>query len=267
MALGAIILATLLFPPARGSENMLGTMVAAALRLLVGSGAWAFPVVLILCGFLIAVGKNKSWDNVGGAVTLFLIFVTWRHLAGRFDHGYEFALDNLKGYGGYVGGALSWLLRASIGTIGGHIFLGALTITGLLWVTDIPLPSLLGPLDRAVRGGAAAGGQAVARTGRDAVETLRDKRELARQLRIEEQAALAERGVMRTIPKTLRRANAFRPRAFLRAQHPEPVMDTTDAMSPVEIGKRPKRGRSPARAPVAVSYSQTKNPPKAAWTV
>ena len=234
MALGAIILATLLFPPVRGSENMLGTMVAAALRLLVGSGAWAFPVVLILCGFLIAVGKNKSWDNVGGAVTLFLIFVTWRHLAGRFDHGYEFALDNLKGYGGYVGGALSWLLGVSIGTIGGHIFLGALTITGLLWVTDIPLPSLLGPIDRAVRGGAAAGGQAVARTGRDAVQTLRDKRELARQLRIEEQAALAERtGDEDDTEDAAPRKRISAPRLFTRTT-PEPIIDAADTASPVE---------------------------------
>ena len=150
MACGGIILVTLLFPPAPHSY---GVGVYVLLRLFVGSGVWAFPLVLLVCGFLLTVDKAQSWNNVGGAVVLFLIFVTWRHLGGPFAHGFEFLPDNLKGYGGYVGGALSWCLRASIGTIGGHIALAALTITALLYLTDVPLSFVLGPLKSRLDGG------------------------------------------------------------------------------------------------------------------
>lgn len=227
MACGAIILVTLLFPPAKGNENVFGAAVAAALRLLVGAGAWVFPLVLIVCGFLLAVGKNRSWDNVGGAVVLFLIFVTWRHLGGPFGHGYEFAPDNLKGYGGYVGASLSWGLRASIGTIGGHIALAALTVTALLYLTDVPLPSILGPIERFIHGGANAGGRAFAGTTRRVVDGVRENRDLARQERIERQAALAERADDDGGDTEERRRRSV-PRLFSRST-PEPVIDANEA--------------------------------------
>jgi hypothetical protein len=74
-----VLLATLVWP-SRSDENVFGTAVVAGLRLIVGAGAWAFPCVLLLCGMMLAVGRERSWDNIGGASVLFLVFVTWWHL-------------------------------------------------------------------------------------------------------------------------------------------------------------------------------------------
>ena len=238
---------------------MFGAAIAAALRLLVGSGAWVFPLILIVCGVLLGVGKNRSWDNVGGAVALFLIFVTWRHLSGPFSHGYEFITDNLKNYGGYVGATLSWGLRASLGTVGGHIALAALTITALLYLTDIPLPSLLGPVERLITGGASAGTRAVKGGTRRVLDEVREQRDMAREKRIEQQAALAERADKHdeedsaTAP---RRRSA--PRLFSRST-PEPaVLDASNTSNTDNAGDAGKDSRAEA-APT--SETKVSRPP------
>lgn len=176
VAVGLFLLATLFWPPARGNENLFGRAVIAGMRLVVGEGVWVFPLVLLLCGGMLAVGKNRSWDNISGAVTLFLIFITWWHL-GHVPMAGQFAQDNLLGYGGYVGAALSWCLQTALGVIGGHIFLGALTVGAFLYLTDIPLPSLLGPVERLLASGARAGGSAVANGTRTAAQRVAERRE------------------------------------------------------------------------------------------
>ena len=253
VACGAIILATFVFPPAHDGENLFGAAVTAALRLLVGSGAWAFPLILMLCGVMLCVGKNRSWDNVGGAVALFLIFVTWRHLSGPFGHGYEFIVDNLKGYGGYTGAAFSWVLRACLGTIGGHIALAALTITALLYLTDIPLPSLLGPVERLLAGGASAGTKAALGGTRRVVDSVREQRDLARERRMEEQAADADRaerlGDNEETETATRRRSA--PRLFSRTT-PEPIARGTHSARETDLSEPEAKSNAekPARAPL-----------------
>ncbi|MDX1932496.1 MAG: DNA translocase FtsK [Capsulimonadales bacterium] len=163
-----ILLATLLWPAARPGENVFGSAVIAGMRLIVGVGVWAFPVVLLVCGLLLAVGRSRSWDNVGGAVFAYLVYISWWHL-GHAPPAGHFALDNLLNYGGYVGAGLSWCLRTAVGTVGGHIFFFALSLVALLYLTDIPLPALLGPIDRLLGRGAEAGRKA-ARSG---LETAR----------------------------------------------------------------------------------------------
>src|SRR4051794_35932022 len=60
IALALILLATLLWPPSRTGENVVGTAVISGMRIVVGAGVWAFPCVLLVCGILLAVGRNRS---------------------------------------------------------------------------------------------------------------------------------------------------------------------------------------------------------------
>jgi S-DNA-T family DNA segregation ATPase FtsK/SpoIIIE len=176
VALGLILLATLIWPPAEAvDENVFGSAVVRGLRLIVGAGAWAFPAVLVVTGALLAVGKSKSWDNIGGIVGAYLVFLAWWHL-GHVPRAGQFAPDNLLGYGGYVGAALSYGLRTAVGTIGGNIVLAALAVIAFLWITDIPLPALYGPVERLVGGAAQTGGRAAAAQARSARERLAERR-------------------------------------------------------------------------------------------
>jgi S-DNA-T family DNA segregation ATPase FtsK/SpoIIIE len=219
VALGLILLATLAFPPTRVGENLFGRAVIDGLRLLVGEGCWAFPCVLVLSGTMLAVGKSRSWDNIGGAVTLFLLFVSWWHLAhvGHMAMANHFVRDNLVNYGGLIGAGLSWCLRAAVGTVGGHILLGALTVTAFLYLTDIPLPAVLGPLDRLLGAGARAGGQAVATGAKSAAQS-------ASQRVADRRAAAAARAAEAPEQGRAARSGQARPRLFERGT-PEPEAD------------------------------------------
>jgi hypothetical protein len=76
-AIGMILLATLLWPPPEATrENLFGSAAVHGLRLMVGAGAWVFPVVLLVTGFMLGVGKSRSWDNIGGVVAAYLISLT-----------------------------------------------------------------------------------------------------------------------------------------------------------------------------------------------
>lgn len=139
--LAAATLFLLIFAFAHSNERIVGTAIAANLRLFVGASAWALPPLLLICGHRFARGRHRAWRNVFGAVLLFLIFSTGRHLSGQFAHGFEFLPDNLRGYGGYLGAGLSWGLRAFAGTAGGYVVLGALTMIALPSLVGVPLSS------------------------------------------------------------------------------------------------------------------------------
>ena len=182
VAVGCIILVTLIWFPGEGvSENFVGRAIVRGLRYAVGSGAWTFPLLLIFGGTALAVGKSRSWDNIGGVVAAFLIFISWRQLwAGPAipltQWGNLLNPDAVSAYGGVIGAVLSAVLRQTIGIVGAHICLAALTVMALLLVIDVPLPSLLGPIDRLLGTGARAGGKAVVVTARGATQRFAERR-------------------------------------------------------------------------------------------
>nr|CAA9296782.1 DNA translocase FtsK [uncultured Armatimonadetes bacterium] len=154
IAVALILLVTMLWPAPEG-ENVFGRALVHGLRLVVGAGVWLFPPLIFLCGALLAVGRSRSWDNVGGALALFLVFVSWWHL-GHVPHAGQFAADNLLQFGGYIGAALSFVVRAAVGTVGGHVLFAAFAAFAFLWLTDIPLPTLVAPVESAARKGTRA---------------------------------------------------------------------------------------------------------------
>ncbi|MBC8103290.1 MAG: DNA translocase FtsK, partial [Cytophagales bacterium] len=220
-AAGLILLATLIWPPPEAvQENIFGVAVVHGLRLLVGAGAWVFPLVLLVTGFMLGVGKSRSWDNIGGVVAAFLIFLTWWHL-GHVPPAGQFAADNLLNHGGYIGATLSLALRASIGSVGGHIVLTALSVVAFLWITDIPLPALVGPVERIF----GTGSRAVASGARSAAQRIAERR--ANRLFAPDDDAESAVPTHRAAPGGLIGKMASRPRLFTR-RTPEPAESEDD---------------------------------------
>ncbi len=147
LALGLILLFSLIGSGGAAGENKIGATIAAGLRLLVGTGAWLGPFLLIGIGGMLAIGRSRSWDNIGAAIALFLTLISWWHL-GHVEKAAQFLTPNLIAFGGYLGGGISWLARTAIGTPGSHVFFLAATVISLLFLTDVPLPVILGPLAR-----------------------------------------------------------------------------------------------------------------------
>lgn len=234
-AIGLILLATLIWPPAEATgENVFGAAAVHGLRLLVGAGAWGFPLVLLTTGFMLGFGKSRSWDNIGGVVAAFLIFLSWCHLS-HVPRAGHFAADNLINYGGYVGAALSWALRATVGTAGGFIILTALSVVAFLWITDIPLPALFGPVERAM----GSGGRAVASGARSAASRFAEHRADRRAARgadddEDEDDAVRTRRALRPMEKI------SKPRLFTR-QTPEPFDDENADDSGIDATTIPGR--------------------------
>jgi S-DNA-T family DNA segregation ATPase FtsK/SpoIIIE len=151
IALGLILLFSLLGSGSPG-ENWMGKTIAGGLRLLVGAGAWLGPFLLMGIGGMLAIGRSRSWDNAGGAAALFLTLIAWWHL-GHVDKADQFLSASLTAYGGYLGAGISWATRAAIGTPGSHVFFASATAISLLFLTDVPLPVVLGPLARLLERG------------------------------------------------------------------------------------------------------------------
>ncbi|MCX6365412.1 MAG: DNA translocase FtsK [Armatimonadetes bacterium] len=176
-AFGLILLATLFGAGSNSGDNFLGRTVVHGFYLLAGVGAWVFPFVLLALGGMLAIGKSRSYDNMGALGALYLIFIAWWHL-GRVSGmkiDYHFVADNLVNGGGYIGAGISWLLRMLVGVFGAHVFFLALTGIGILFLVDVPLPSLLGPLERFVGEWTGKGRQAATAQAKEAVEKVRKK--------------------------------------------------------------------------------------------
>uniref|UniRef100_UPI00286A6DFF FtsK/SpoIIIE family DNA translocase n=1 Tax=Armatimonas sp. TaxID=1872638 RepID=UPI00286A6DFF len=176
-AFGLILLATLFGAGSNSGDNFLGRTVVHGFYLLAGVGAWVFPFVLLALGGMLAIGKSRSYDNMSALGALYLIFIAWWHL-GRVSGmkiDYHFVADNLVNGGGYIGAGISWLLRMLVGVFGAHVFFLALTGIGILFLVDVPLPSLLGPLERFVGEWTGKGKQAATAQAKEAVEKVRKK--------------------------------------------------------------------------------------------
>ncbi len=146
IALG-LILGVSLIGQHGGHAGLLGNWLVEGLRLVVGIGAWVFPLLLTAIGVMLVQGKRQSTRTnfAGGAALLFLAGISWWHL-GHTTRATEFT-DITEG--GWIGAAISSGLRALVGDISSHICLFLFSVGAVVWATDMRLLHLF---DRAVAG-------------------------------------------------------------------------------------------------------------------
>jgi S-DNA-T family DNA segregation ATPase FtsK/SpoIIIE len=105
------------------------------LRYCFGIGAVVLPFVITWLGILLFTKRQhinlRAFTR--GAGTAFLTLLTASHL--YVPRGLEFVDQaTLWGHGGYIGGALAWVLRRSLGEVGAVVALGAFALVAiLLW--------------------------------------------------------------------------------------------------------------------------------------
>lgn len=233
-ALGLILLATLFGAGSNGGDNLFGRTVVHGFYLLSGIGAWVFPFVLLALGGMLAIGKSRSYDNMGAAVALYLLFISWWHLGrvGGLELKSHFLPDHLIHGGGYIGAGIVWVLRVLVGVFGAHVLCLAGTVVSLLFLTDTPLPSLLGPVERFVGEWTRKGGEAAAAQAKEAVAKVRTK------------SGERERKPLVTPPVTAKPE----PRQVFKRTTPEPIFadlsdDEGDDTLPTDT--KPKRNLQP----------------------
>jgi len=200
VALGLILLVSLVL--GRGHHaGLLGDALVRGLRLLVGVGAWAFPVFLCAIGGMLIQGRAQHTraNFAGGAALLFVLGIAWRQLAHTSGAA---PFDDLPGGGGLVGALISAGLRRMVGDVSSHILLLVLSLGAIVWATDMRLLHLF---DHAVAGGRKAA-RPVARGARAGAEAARSGALAARsgaQAARDGAAALREKVQTRREPDTV----------------------------------------------------------------
>ena len=148
MALGAILLVSLIF---EGKAGAIGDALADGMRWLVGVGAWVMPFFIASIGLMLVRGREQHTraNYIGGGLTLYLIFITWWHLA--YTNVVNQSMHPSEN-GGEVGFLFCSLLRTLFGDndVSSHILLTALAIGAVVWTTDM---RLLHIFERTVEGG------------------------------------------------------------------------------------------------------------------
>ena len=180
IALGLVLFVSLIGQH-RGHAGLLGNWLVEGLRLVVGIGAWVFPVLLTAIGVMLIQGKYQSTRTnfAGGAALLFLAGISWWHL-GHTTRATEFT-DITEG--GWVGAAISSGLRALVGDISSHICLFLFTVGAVVWATDMRLLHLF---DHAVAGSrrvtapVTQGVQASAQAAKQSAAALKQRAEARR---------------------------------------------------------------------------------------
>ena len=117
--------------------------VDSTLRLIAGAGAYVLPLILMFFGGMFLIGYERFTVNrtTLGAISLFLVFVTWRHLLG---------VTNPQGWNaqevGAAGGAIGWIFGATFVTLLGpvisHLLLVCLLVASVVLMSESPLAEL-----------------------------------------------------------------------------------------------------------------------------
>ena len=132
---GAVVLVSL----TTAENGYLGQWVSELLRRLAGLGAYAVPLLLMLLGTLFLIGYERfSFTNTSwGAVLLFVAFTGWAHVT-RVPFERNFTPESLRIGGGYIGGAVVYVVHSLLNLAAVYLVLTALTIIALLLIVDLP---------------------------------------------------------------------------------------------------------------------------------
>ncbi len=113
------------------------------LRLIAGTGAYLLPILLMFFGgmFLLGYERFTFSRTTYGAIGLFLVFVTWRHLLGAAQPQVWNGLEVQR-----AGGGLGWLFGASftalLGTTISHLLLVCLFVISVVLMSESPFAEL-----------------------------------------------------------------------------------------------------------------------------
>lgn len=176
-AIGLITAAALTFASlvygaqgAAGIGGYLPSLIASALNLAFGVGAYVVPAVLLIVGLLFALEKPHAASGraLTGAGLLFLVILT--ATAMYVPHGDRFSPEWVALYGGYVGAGLAAASLSIFGWAGTWIILVGLAVAALILLVQTSIKSMLVGFARLSRRIAGAGWQAL----RDALADLRE---------------------------------------------------------------------------------------------
>lgn len=118
-------------------------LIATALNLSFGIGAFAVPLVLLLVGVLFALERPQivSGRALAGAGLLFAVILTAVSMAvppeSRFDP--EWVAVN----GGYLGATLAWAFLGVLGSVGSYIVLAGIALAALVMLTQTSVKAIL----------------------------------------------------------------------------------------------------------------------------
>jgi DNA segregation ATPase FtsK/SpoIIIE, S-DNA-T family len=122
--------------------GMLGSAISTLFRLVFGIAAFAIPVFFLLWGvtfFVRAFAISETRVGLGlGIILAALIgaFALRAPEAGQWERGV------LEANGGYLGGALAWVLRSLLGVSIGYVVFAALLLVGLV-ITGLSISGLI----------------------------------------------------------------------------------------------------------------------------
>lgn len=131
-------------------------LIASALTLSFGVGAFAVPLVLLVVGVLLALERPQiaSARALAGAGMLFAVILTAVAMAvppeSRFDP--EWVALN----GGYLGATLAWAFLGLLGPVGSYIVLGGIALAALVLLTQTSVQAVLQGAGRLVQRTASA---------------------------------------------------------------------------------------------------------------
>jgi S-DNA-T family DNA segregation ATPase FtsK/SpoIIIE len=130
------------------------------LRLLAGSGAYVLPLALIFIGgvFLMGFDRIALSSSSIGSLLLFLVFVTWRHIA-LVRNPLQWTDDEARAAGGWLGGIFGYALYGLVGPYISYLLLLLPALVGIVLITDQPLVEIMRRIRRKWRAGEEAARQ------------------------------------------------------------------------------------------------------------
>ncbi|MCL6634160.1 MAG: DNA translocase FtsK [Peptococcaceae bacterium] len=148
-ALGVLSLVSLLSP----SSGLVSGFVDRALKSVAGEGRFFFPVLLILAGVRLVRKRSRTMvsEKVYGSMLLFLVFLTFLHLA-VVPLEDSFKAGAAGDGGGVLGALLSYIIRRSFGIAGAYVVLVTAGLVALLLMTNISLAAVARGFAVRVRG-------------------------------------------------------------------------------------------------------------------
>lgn len=148
MAVALLLLVSLWMAHDGAAEGIgvIGSILATVMTVLAGHAAYAFPVFLLIFGFLMFTDRHRRvWGlRFGGLIMIFLSCLGLLHLTCPADTFINYIIYATQDTGGgLLGGLVSFVMRTAFGQIGSIIVFIALAVIGVMMLTEVSLFALI----------------------------------------------------------------------------------------------------------------------------